>query len=133
MKPEELRIGNYILDYGQICQVNGFLLTRLEEIHREGKEPINTSRIPISEEWLIKLGFEKESGNKLRLHSYDLEFRKTDDPYPTVGIWKGRFYYIVDVHETYTGSLDDKSIEIDYVHQLQNLYYSLTGEKLTIK
>lgn len=27
----------------------------------------------------------------------------------------------------------DKKIQVDYIHQLQNLYFALTGEELTIK
>ena len=29
--------------------------------------------------------------------------------------------------------IEDKNINIKYVHQLQNLYFALTGEELTIK
>lgn len=70
--------------------------------------------IPLTEEWFIKLGFQL-FGN--------------DDPldrYWTTNILKGS---IEELSLKYTLS----GIKIKYVHQLQNLYFALTGEELTFK
>jgi hypothetical protein len=80
------------------------------------------SPIQLTEEWLIKMGFEKsvdttnlfvkiENINEVQ---YEISF------YEKVGcsLYAEEFW------------LKD---EIKYVHQLQNLYYALTNEELTIK
>jgi hypothetical protein len=74
------------------------------------------SPIPISEEWLVKFGFKREgitssNGSLLVLHH-------KESVYPN-----GRIYW---------NSWCIKNEMPKYVHQLQNLYYALTNEELTI-
>jgi hypothetical protein len=66
--------------------------------------------IPLTEEWLLKFGFDK----------IDFQFIKN-------GI---KLFPIRDLY--YRGNFPIKS-DIKYVHQLQNLFFALTGEELTIK
>jgi len=67
--------------------------------------------IPLSEEWLLKLGFEKEN-----------DFKHPNAP-----------MYFINVRGKLTCFLHNLSHgNIKYVHQLQNLYFALTGEELTI-
>jgi hypothetical protein len=93
--------------------------------------------IPLTEEWLLKLGF-KVKDRKSNLN--------TDIFYiPTFEIDYCLFYadFRLDygLYVEYTDSPfpeDDEKLypitfEIKYIHQLQNLLYSLTGEELTIK
>ena len=61
--------------------------------------------IPLTEEWLLKFG---------------LMSIKTE-----LGFWNNG-------DAIYFSYGFEKSIELKYVHQLQNLYFALTGEELTI-
>jgi len=77
--------------------------------------------IPLTEEWLIKCGFEKLS---------HYEEAHTEEDY----VWeieapRSPVLFLVDgiFHE------DNYGVKLQFVHQLQNLYYALTGSELTIK
>jgi len=72
--------------------------------------------IPLSEEWLVKLGF-KES----RSH-----FEKGFPLWVCIGGLTGPTD--IWIHGNYT-----PAVKVGYVHQLQNLHFALTGEELTIK
>lgn len=82
--------------------------------------------IPLTEEWLVKLGFEENAGRftnghkEYCAHNYDFRFTITTDHEDNVGLCA-------------FGSDDDIVLTVKYVHQLQNLFHSLTGEELTIK
>lgn len=71
--------------------------------------------IPLSEEWLIKFGFEKRGGE------YTME----------------NFRYNLLKTKTYDGMLfsDGQTCltAISWVHHLQNVWFALTGEELTPK
>ena len=110
----ELRIGNWVncecLDFENEC-------IQLENIHPKGTivdgYPYSIKElkpIPLTEEWLLKFGFDK----------IDFQFIKN-------GI---KLFPIRDLY--YRGNFPIKS-DIKYVHQLQNLYFALTGEELIIK
>ena len=79
------------------------------------------SGIPSTEEWLIKLGFEKIIDNEFTLR-YELK----KDP---------RFDYFFPKHNLKTFGLRFQGSTffdvVKYVHQLQNLYFALTGKELT--
>lgn len=68
--------------------------------------------IPLTEDWLLKFGFEK--------HYHRTIWQKSGFH----DIWKikGEWYVKISKHQQY----------IDYVHQLQNLYFALTGEELKL-
>jgi hypothetical protein len=102
MKAEELRIGNYVYDtLGKVNRID------LEAITYIVKEPHNQVKpLPLTEEWLLKFGFEN---NKLGL--FDVRKVVDDIAY---------HIYFIKTHLK----------EIQYVHQLQNLYFALTGEEL---
>jgi hypothetical protein len=117
MKANELRIGNYFTDGANILIVksisdypsDGFKLnggTFYEDL---------CLPIPLTEEWLIKFGFE-----------YD----------KFCGIWNFKFFSITTKGSGYVNSINggeyDNGIEFNYVHQLQNLYFALTGEELCV-
>lgn len=122
IKINELRIGNYICvnNNGHPCRVTELttMSCTVESIKENNKEPYvkTMNSIPLTEEFLLKFGFEKKEG------SYN------------------RFYYSIDgmdiridgdEFETEIGECLYKTI--DYVHQLQNLYFALTNEELTMK
>ncbi|MEO6522208.1 MAG: hypothetical protein ABIN91_11055 [Mucilaginibacter sp.] len=84
--------------------------------------------IPLTPEWLIKFGFIRSSSTS-ELWSYG----------NTMLIWKTE--YESDMLDNYyefrfgiTSSYGaHRQVRLDYVHQLQNLTFILTGEELTIK
>jgi hypothetical protein len=112
MKANELRIGNLVLDYGIITEINGFLITRLEEINRQHKIVVNISPIPLTEEWMTKLGFSLKEDNQ-------------ENEYFEKGHVKLIFFR--NSHKTFHVIF---GTDIYHVHQLQNLYFALTGEEL---
>jgi len=70
--------------------------------------------IPLTEEWLIKFGFERESGESYWVIS-ELEIQSV----PKIG--GGEMLMMPNARY---------AKEIKYLHQLQNLYFALTGEEL---
>lgn len=120
MKASELRIGNLVNSYlGQIT-VNSKNLTMLELGNLEDLEGVL-----LTEEWLVKFGFEikdKENGGHV------VPTRKQLNEY----LYCNKDGVVALVSEL-TGYKDFIIKEIQYVHQLQNLYYALTGHELPIK
>jgi hypothetical protein len=83
--------------------------------------------IPITEEWLLKLnfseGFDWEEGNFT--NSLDNSILLYFDEYKNIWV-VGKYLY-----SGFAGSFT-KLAEIKYINQLQNLYFALTGEELTL-
>ena len=110
MKNNEFRIGNNLLltDIKEICTItsisNKYIgydsLTRTGEAVLECLKPIQ-----ITEEWLLKFGFYEFNG-----------WYKKDN----LEIYKTTFCFYIP----------NFSIELNYVHQLQNLYFAITNNEL---
>ena len=117
LKANELRIGNYL--NGKQGHV---IITQIKE-NNIVKIHDNTSifyvgtclkPIPLTEEWFLKFGFEcvfTNDDHHYYLESIDLSLDRSYQPFG-IGEYKLKF---------------------EYVHQLQNLYFALTGEELTLK
>ena len=110
MDSKELRIGNLINDNSLYTQVISDHL--INDEYYDGLK--GCLPIPLTEEWLIKFGFEESEVfvkvfllNQIPI-GYGYAYRKG---------WQ----------------IMPEGIEIKHVHQLQNLYFALTGEELTIK
>lgn len=75
--------------------------------------------IPLTEEWLLNFGFKGLSTSNY------------------LGLLLGIIYFRWDKESKYLDfELDYESVQlphIKYVHQLQNLYFALTGDELTLK
>lgn len=118
IKYNEVRIGNLVDNQGKphtICAGN-FLMVDLGT-----KELLGIQPIPLTVEWMAKLGFDwnpqdkryyVQIGNTLYLE-YDTDFDCFIAP------------------ESWAGSCPWNTVK--HVHQLQNLYFALTGDELTIK
>ncbi len=125
MITDELRIGNLLARKrdGIIIDVKEVLTNRISYVNpdltriKSIAADLNAFQgIELSEYWLLKFGFEN--------HGYDFLFF-TKDHFDVVGFdnsfcwnWKN---LQTEVHS---------QIEIKYVHQLQNLFYALTGTEL---
>ena len=84
--------------------------------------------IPITEEWLLRLGFEKNNQSYQVVYTINVEDEYEQDYTSKLYLGLDGQYFIGIPYELFRG----KS-KIQYVHQLQNLYFALTGEELTIK
>jgi hypothetical protein len=131
MKASELRIGNFIYkesEYefengiNQIISVLQFECVSTRPLNCHVKHyNVNTSNlkpIPLTEEWLLKFGFEKTEWDNF--NSYRLMIGSND-------------YAIILYSDGNCEVGDIITCKIEYVHQLQNLYFALTGEELTLK
>jgi hypothetical protein len=123
IEAKELRIGNLIkwtLLNGNKSKANEVELICKDGINIKGVSFLfkEIEPIPLTEEWLIKFGFEEHTTN----HKY---YKFGCAIFRGLGDSINRFYYHRSGHS--------KCIEIKYVHQLQNLYFALTNEELTIK
>jgi hypothetical protein len=122
MKVEELRIGNYLEIDGKIEMVssihsdNTIRLQESKNAKCHGCYSLNKpiiKPIPLSEEIVLKCGFEK----------YEFDHKENEYRY------KYRLIVLRDGKFVDYGS----SVTLEHIHQLQNLFYSLTGEELTLK
>jgi len=118
MKASELRLGNLI--FSKETQENETMTTISDEYITFNSITFDypvieeIKPVPLTEEWLLKFGFKQ----------------------------KGSFYRIKDSRFVEV-IIHDKGIDvcnhsiclphINHVHQLQNLYFALTNEELTIK
>lgn len=135
MEAHELMIGNYITQYLGMDddgshykeqQITGIkyeysdIHIRLDQTdtwHHNG----NFEPIPLTEDWLIKLGFKNtDTGFEMKM-------------------WRGHTMSLIIVRNKYaivacSGPFGlTHSAHLNYIHQLQNIFYCLTGEQLTIK
>lgn len=131
MKANELRIGNKLQkDNGKIFTV--LRLDNTNDVLVEEQRGLltlgyNLFGIPLTEEWLVKLGvlcpFMLDS-EKSFVTNLVAKYNEFDD----------NWNYVVDScqHAT-SGGIMYITVPVIYVHQLQNLYFALTGEELTIQ
>lgn len=114
--PKSLRIGNYIQDKKDgtttILQVAHLSEGLINYWNASVYQPI-----PLSEQELIRLGFENRGEQPMsdKLGQYT--------KYP-IGLWLMGSCFIT------AGEFD---VDLKYVHQLQNLFYALCGQELTYK
>jgi hypothetical protein len=110
MTSNEIRLGNRV--YGRIGY---FVRVNIDILHRIDKGDSGYSPIPLSEEILLKAGFEKEDN-----FWWDIRVKiRLVDNNSTIYITGGELPLIM---------LNNYK----YVHQLQNLYFALTNTELQI-
>ena len=128
MKAEELRIGNYVYE-PESSDPKPFKVWGTYQ--EQGNDKVNGypialfQPIPLTEEWLIKFGF--EDGKKQLFEDYILEvsINAFSGTLTTAPKW---FVGIIRI-----ASNDRITLVKNNVHQLQNLYFALTQKELTIK
>ena len=123
MKKEELMYGNKLLFLNEVVT-----FSHISQIREDGVfwiktiEPKIDSKsfhfkpIPITEEWLLKFGFFKYN------NAYVLEK-------PNENIMNFKF----SIWSDFTYNSSEFPVELKYAHQLQNLYFALTGTHLKLK
>lgn len=139
MKAHELRIGNYAI-FGnnanstteEIVAINNTdwfgegKKYWLETKNLEGELLNDFQPIPLTEEWLLKFGF----NNDYKPDYIGIDVRSggiTTDFVLTKPLSKGEWqkYYTFDLAQ-------NRFVAFSYVHELQNLYFAITGQELTI-
>ena len=121
IQSNELRIGNLYNQFGNIHQVNGHIISELE---KAPQGQLWCKPIPLTEEWLIKFGFEKDD-----------VFDKFFTYLPIHDLCMDKLSFRVDEGFICYESIKYRTLlkHIQYVHSLQNLYFALTNQELEIK
>ena len=120
IKANELRIGNLIeyrisdrfdkrKEWWEVSEIDADDIHWLSKVMPEDED---FKAIPITEEWLFKLGF---------INDKVLEFYRNDISDSTI---------IIDYN--FICLLGYSHVKLNYVHELQNLYFALTGSELTV-
>lgn len=128
IQPHELMEGNYFQWHELASMGRGVdvITPKNHYTYTEFKDPI-----PLNKEWLIKFGFIQDGFKQFYIKTnHRQEIRITQD---------FDYVYVIDKPYKIKAIQDmvvvwNKDIKgLIPVHQLQNLYKSLTGEQLTIK
>lgn len=130
MKNRELKRLNLVLHNGRVktidCIAPGQVILledrKTEESFGGWVDLDEIEFIPLTEEWLIKLGLIKNEDDEFKKYSIHLEDRSTDEYSRDVnkedfGVW------ICDLYIR----------EVRFVHELQNLFFSIFNEELELK
>jgi len=130
MKSNELRVGN-ILTVGRydvkVIEIHhlGVQVCDLEETQDTWEPYVDRIKpIPLTEEWLLNFGFLKENIILTGIAPLNLP--------DTFSLPNSPFSYSQGKLILTTGT-GDFCVDTKYVHQLQNLYFELTGKELTLK
>jgi len=145
MEAKELRLGNYVelqIDLPEIKTKEVSQVLKLEaesseiycfsenipdcdiwDIEDEQVKPIKLTR-----EWLIKFGFDcvYDTDYEDWLYDKDSEIHELRIQYYNFNDENKSSFFAVE----YLGQIE---VKLKYVHQLQNLYFALTGNELIIK
>jgi hypothetical protein len=113
MDSKELRIGNWV---SWLDGSDNFETTTSSISNSYSCKPI-----PLNEDWLVKFGFAQYKDPESIYYSKEFEGLFNFDLRRSFGF------------PNFIWEFNDMPLFVDYVHQLQNLYFALTGEELTIK
>jgi len=133
MKTKELRIGNLLQDQKGnlliVCEIrqDGYTTSVVDRSKFPLQKGWKADPITLTEDWLIKLGFHiNENGEpeKDTVEGMDIALSITINTHH----YKFSPWFVNKQNLTYY----IMGVDIEYVHQLQNLYFALTGNELTI-
>jgi hypothetical protein len=123
IKANELRIGNLVIYSNgsilfKVIGISEFGIDIENEVEKTYIEYDEFEPIQLTEEWLLKFGFEKQM-----MWTYAINI---------IGNQK-LIYYLGEKGWSIGNKNYSDFSNLKYVHQLQNIYFALTGEELTIK
>jgi hypothetical protein len=132
MKETEFRIGNYCIDKltNSILMIVGIREEGNIDFMVENRSnfPLQSGwqaePIPLTKEWFLRFKFTKTA-----VQTYNKDFKPWTYQIEKHPSFKDGYIFFIDIH----GVSAPPSIKIKYVHQLQNLYFALTGEELCPK
>jgi hypothetical protein len=136
MDPKELRLGNFLIAgnaIGKVTSLNEYTVTVQHAFAMPWDElpPITTltyNPIPLTPEWLERLGATPFKSYVLDREDWSLYVGE----YESSRIMYGDGFVYCEVPDANMWCPFNIR-QLNYVHQLQNLYFALTGEELTIK
>ena len=121
MEANELRLNNWVYHCNKEVQITIHDLFDIAVFEDDVFTPI-----PLTEEWLLNFGFNKEyQKGYIGIDVCNSDFVLTEPL--KMGEWQTNYTFQFE-----TGSVP-KFKEIKYVHQLQNLFFCLCGEELILK
>lgn len=106
MEAKELRIGNIVHGHKDNFNISHETLCDFANGY------FNLLPVKLTEDWLIDFGF------------YQVELDNGEKYYQN---------YRFRLNCNYNGFYYSRNLDVNYVHQLQNLYFALTGEELEIQ
>ena len=118
MKSNILRVGNYVNEFGIIKKATPLLILKLHQIEQANKVCLDITSINLTEDLLIELGFKKSLYKKY----WGQEFYK-----------KGISIYLEDGEFRFYSYSNRAWTIYEYVHEIQTLYYILTGKEVEFK
>ena len=125
IKANELRIGNKLNFLGDVVtfkniteiREDGIFWIKTFEPKIESKN-FHFKPIEITEEWLLKFGFKNKNGQ----NRYELKH---------IGMVLLNDSVCVTMYDAYN-EVDNSLVLLNYIHQLQNLYFALVGSELQL-
>ena len=128
MNANELRIGNLVLFDGVVHKIeviDGYASFVYFEEFGDNEFPLNKIEpIPLTEEWLLKFGFRKKTTDYIEQYFKDNYFIEDLTVIPI----SHSFVFRKEIDKRFSALIAD----LIYVHQLQNLYFALTGTELQL-
>lgn len=125
IEAKDLRSGNLILNrHGEVEEVDWMTFKDMCQPRMSGH---GYTGIPLTPEWLERMGFTMDINPLIMLG--------TPDRFLYFAVVRGEFYPALKTYsefaneEPQTASLN----RIEYVHELQNLYWCLCGKELEVK
>lgn len=125
MQIEELRIGNYVnrVEVSELDIITGITEDGVHFRDGDIKPIIAINPIPLTEKWLLKFGLKKTKPESSGYFGYSNDVIEIENKIQLV---------------LYDGHINEDTTKIfmpniEYVHQLQNLYFALTGDELEVK
>lgn len=125
LQSKDFRIGNFV-ERKETSEVIKIISISQNAVRtNRGTLPYNCLHpIPLTEEWLVKFGFERTEDEIHGEITWD--YQRDIDSHECWAEWNER------------GQLEGVIVDcvnrlIKYVHELQNLYFALTGEELELK
>lgn len=143
MKTNELRLGNWVVYNNQIVKTTGLHYDMFECGNPDDENWMCTGRISevqpieLTEEILVKIGFEKIFQSNITKGMFELNYDISDNEFINVicRLFEDGTLNLTII-ERYGSMMGDNSLYkngIKYLHQLQNAYYLLTNEELEVE
>jgi len=144
IKGNELRLGNYFIN-GEGCY--GVMPGQVDTVESIGYRGVNkwqdmgasgvcpfekAQPIPLTHEWLLKLGFRKSihSRDEIRVE-YVHDLLGANKSFSFSGIRQIGNWLVASATPNFSVTINFSTIE--YVHQLQNVTFALTGRELEMQ
>lgn len=132
IKANELRIGNYFIKDNCQDQITGIFhemngdddFYYIQALDKLDYSLDSIDPVPLTKEWLIKLGFET---------NYDVHLFTASINYLQFKVQPKTLTFACIGKDLWRIKIGDLEIHINFVHELQNLFFVLTGEELEIE